>query len=114
MFGREQRLTGRSETPRIKWSATVRWIASLARVPHIAMLAGALVIETGGTLVGGIGVSGAPGGEGRSLRQGGVGRDQRQAGFLTGLQPCPLAIIKFTGIPRGKKYLRTGGRAVRS
>ena len=36
--------------------------ASLARMPHIAMLAGALVIETGGTLVGGIGVSGAPGG----------------------------------------------------
>jgi len=32
-------------------------------LPHIAMLAGALVIETGGTLVGGIGVSGAPGGD---------------------------------------------------
>jgi uncharacterized protein GlcG (DUF336 family) len=37
--------------------------ASLARMPHIAMLAGALVIETGGTLVGGIGVAGAPGGD---------------------------------------------------
>lgn len=37
--------------------------AGLARLPHIAMLAGALVIETGGTLVGGIGVSGAPGGD---------------------------------------------------
>ena len=37
--------------------------ANLARMPHIAMLAGALVIETGGTLVGGIGVSGAPGGD---------------------------------------------------
>jgi uncharacterized protein GlcG (DUF336 family) len=37
--------------------------ASLARMPRIAMLAGALVIETGGTLVGGIGVAGAPGGD---------------------------------------------------
>ncbi|ABE64396.1 protein of unknown function DUF336 [Nitrobacter hamburgensis X14] len=37
--------------------------ASLARLPRIAMLAGALIIETGGTLVGGIGVSGAPGGD---------------------------------------------------
>jgi uncharacterized protein GlcG (DUF336 family) len=37
--------------------------ANLARMPRIAMLAGALVIETGGTLVGGIGVSGAPGGD---------------------------------------------------
>ena len=37
--------------------------AGLARMPRIAMLAGGLVIETGGTLVGGIGVSGAPGGD---------------------------------------------------
>jgi uncharacterized protein GlcG (DUF336 family) len=37
--------------------------ANLARMPRIAMLAGALVIETGGTLIGGIGVSGAPGGD---------------------------------------------------
>jgi uncharacterized protein GlcG (DUF336 family) len=37
--------------------------ANLARMPHIAMLAGALAIETGGTLVGGIGVAGAPGGD---------------------------------------------------
>jgi uncharacterized protein GlcG (DUF336 family) len=37
--------------------------ASLARMPRIAMLAGGLVIETGGTLLGGIGVSGAPGGD---------------------------------------------------
>ncbi len=37
--------------------------AGLARLPRIAMLAGALVIETGGTLVGGIGVAGAPGGD---------------------------------------------------
>jgi uncharacterized protein GlcG (DUF336 family) len=35
----------------------------LARMPRIAMLAGGLVIETGGTLLGGIGVSGAPGGD---------------------------------------------------
>jgi uncharacterized protein GlcG (DUF336 family) len=37
--------------------------AGLARLPHVAMLAGGLVIETGGTLLGGIGVSGAPGGD---------------------------------------------------
>src|ERR1700733_1023461 len=37
--------------------------AGLARLPHIAMLAGGLAIETGGTLLGGIGVSGAPGGD---------------------------------------------------
>jgi uncharacterized protein GlcG (DUF336 family) len=37
--------------------------ASLSRLPHIAMLAGGVMIETGGTLVGGIGISGAPGGD---------------------------------------------------
>jgi uncharacterized protein GlcG (DUF336 family) len=37
--------------------------AGLARLPHVAMLAGGLVIETGGTLLGGIGVAGAPGGD---------------------------------------------------
>ena len=37
--------------------------SGLARLPHIAMLAGGLTIETGGTLLGGIGVSGAPGGD---------------------------------------------------
>jgi uncharacterized protein GlcG (DUF336 family) len=37
--------------------------SNLARMPRIAMLAGGLVIETGGTLLGGIGVSGAPGGD---------------------------------------------------
>ena len=37
--------------------------AGLARLPHVAMLAGAVVIEAGGTLLGGIGVSGAPGGD---------------------------------------------------
>ena len=37
--------------------------AGLARMPRIAMLAGGLAIETGGTLLGGIGVSGAPGGD---------------------------------------------------
>jgi uncharacterized protein GlcG (DUF336 family) len=35
----------------------------LAQLPHVAMLAGGLVIEAGGTLLGGIGVSGAPGGD---------------------------------------------------
>jgi uncharacterized protein GlcG (DUF336 family) len=37
--------------------------AGLARLPHVAMLAGGVTIETGGTLLGGIGVSGAPGGD---------------------------------------------------
>ena len=37
--------------------------ANLARMPRLAMLAGGLAIETGGTLLGGIGVSGAPGGD---------------------------------------------------
>ena len=35
----------------------------LAQLPHIAMLAGGLMIEAGGTLLGGIGVAGAPGGD---------------------------------------------------
>jgi uncharacterized protein GlcG (DUF336 family) len=35
----------------------------LARLPHVAMLAGGLMIEAGGSLLGGIGVSGAPGGD---------------------------------------------------
>jgi uncharacterized protein GlcG (DUF336 family) len=37
--------------------------SGLAHMPRIAMLAGALPIESGGTLLGGIGVSGAPGGD---------------------------------------------------
>src|SRR3954452_1482803 len=36
---------------------------NLMRMQRIAMLAGGLVIETGGPLLGGIGVSGAPGGD---------------------------------------------------
>jgi uncharacterized protein GlcG (DUF336 family) len=35
----------------------------LAQLPHVAMLAGGLTIEASGTLLGGIGVSGAPGGD---------------------------------------------------
>jgi len=37
--------------------------AGLATLPHVAMLAGGVVIEAGGALVGGIGVAGAPGGD---------------------------------------------------
>ena len=37
--------------------------AGLSRLPHVAMLAGGLPIEAAGTLLGGIGVSGAPGGD---------------------------------------------------
>ena len=36
--------------------------AGLTRLPHVVMLAGAVVIEAGGSLLGGIGVAGAPGG----------------------------------------------------
>ncbi|WP_291686868.1 heme-binding protein [Bradyrhizobium sp.] len=37
--------------------------AGIAQLPHVALLGGGLTIETGGTLLGGIGVSGAPGGD---------------------------------------------------
>jgi len=37
--------------------------AELARLPRVAMLGGGLMIEAAGTLLGGIGVSGAPGGD---------------------------------------------------
>jgi uncharacterized protein GlcG (DUF336 family) len=37
--------------------------SGLALLPHVAMLGGGLMIEAGGTLLGGIGVSGAPGGD---------------------------------------------------
>jgi uncharacterized protein GlcG (DUF336 family) len=37
--------------------------AGLAALPHIVTLAGGLVIEAGGTLLGAVGVSGAPGGD---------------------------------------------------
>jgi uncharacterized protein GlcG (DUF336 family) len=40
-----------------------RMDANLAQLPHVAMLAGGLVIEAGGTVLGGIGVAGAPGGD---------------------------------------------------
>ena len=35
----------------------------LAQLPHTAMIAGGIMIEAGGSVLGGIGVSGAPGGE---------------------------------------------------
>ena len=35
--------------------------SGLAQLPHVAMLGGGLMIEAGGSLLGGIGVSGAPG-----------------------------------------------------
>jgi uncharacterized protein GlcG (DUF336 family) len=37
--------------------------SGLTQLPHVVMLAGGLTIEAGGTLLGGIGVSGAPGGD---------------------------------------------------
>ncbi len=40
-----------------------RLSAGLARLPRVVMLAGGLVIEAGGALLGGIGVAGAPGGD---------------------------------------------------
>ena len=35
----------------------------LAQLPHVAMIGGGLIIEAAGSVLGGIGVSGAPGGE---------------------------------------------------
>jgi uncharacterized protein GlcG (DUF336 family) len=35
----------------------------LAQLPHTAMIAGGIMIEAGGSVLGGIGISGAPGGE---------------------------------------------------
>jgi uncharacterized protein GlcG (DUF336 family) len=37
--------------------------AGLTHLPHVAMLGGGMVIEAGGTVLGGIGVAGAPGGD---------------------------------------------------
>jgi uncharacterized protein GlcG (DUF336 family) len=37
--------------------------AALAQLPHVAMIGGGLMIEAGGSLLGAIGVSGAPGGD---------------------------------------------------
>ena len=37
--------------------------AGIAQLPHVALLGGGLMIEAGGSLLGGIGVSGAPGGD---------------------------------------------------
>jgi uncharacterized protein GlcG (DUF336 family) len=37
--------------------------AGLAQLPHVAMIGGGLMIEAGGSLLGAIGVSGAPGGD---------------------------------------------------
>jgi len=37
--------------------------SGLAQLPGVAMLGGGLIIEAGGTLLGGIGVAGAPGGD---------------------------------------------------
>jgi uncharacterized protein GlcG (DUF336 family) len=40
-----------------------RMASGLVQLPRVVMVAGGLTIETGGTLLGGIGVSGAPGGD---------------------------------------------------
>ena len=37
--------------------------AELARLPNVVMLAGGLVVQSGGSVLGGVGVAGAPGGE---------------------------------------------------
>ena len=57
-------LSFRSSTADLAKSVRSGQIApELAHMPRLAMLAGGLPIETGGTLLGGIGVSGAPGGD---------------------------------------------------
>ena len=53
--------------------------AGLARMPHIATLAGGLVIETGGTLLGGIGgIRRAGRRQGRGMRESGARCGRRQ------------------------------------
>jgi uncharacterized protein GlcG (DUF336 family) len=46
-----------------KQIASGKMDSGLARLPNVAMLAGGLVIEAGGSVLGGIGVAGAPGGD---------------------------------------------------
>jgi uncharacterized protein GlcG (DUF336 family) len=46
-----------------KQIASGRMNSGLAQLPNVAMLAGGLVIEAGGSVLGGIGVAGAPGGD---------------------------------------------------
>jgi uncharacterized protein GlcG (DUF336 family) len=42
---------------------TGRLGAGLGRLPHVVLLAGGLVIESGGSMLGAVGVAGAPGGD---------------------------------------------------
>jgi uncharacterized protein GlcG (DUF336 family) len=57
-------LSFRAATSDLAWSIRSGQLdAGLAQLPRVAMLAGGLAIETGGTLLGGIGVAGAPGGD---------------------------------------------------
>ena len=53
--------TGSGELARLIRSGQLE--PGLAQLPHTAMIAGGIMIEAGGSLLGGIGVSGAPGGE---------------------------------------------------
>ena len=46
-----------------KWIKSGQMDPGLAQLPRVSMLGGGLIIEAAGTLVGGIGVSGAPGGD---------------------------------------------------
>ena len=73
LYGAE--LSRRHQRSRQIDPSRARLDAGLARLPHVAMLAGGLMIEAGGTVLGGIGVCRRAGRrQGRGVRQGRAGR----------------------------------------
>jgi uncharacterized protein GlcG (DUF336 family) len=54
---------GRNTSDLVKAIRDGQLSAELARLPKVTMLAGGVVIEAGGALLGGVGVAGAPGGD---------------------------------------------------
>jgi uncharacterized protein GlcG (DUF336 family) len=95
--------------------------AGIRNLPGAVIIGGGLVVESGGSLVGAIGVSGAPRGRcRRSLRQGSYRGDSIQARFL-GVGSCPagnwLAMMVWTAslkrhlVPkRGRRSATEGSR----
>src|SRR5450755_3735170 len=75
--------------------------AGIRNLPGAVIIGGGLVVESGGSLVGAIGVSGAPRGRcRRSLRQGSYRGDSIQARFL-GVGSCPAGNwLAMMGYPR--------------
>jgi uncharacterized protein GlcG (DUF336 family) len=54
---------GRDTSELIKMLREGQLSAGLANLPNVVMLAGGLVVRSGGSIVGGVGVAGAPGGD---------------------------------------------------